>query len=407
MRIQTRASSAAASLAVRTREAERGQVLPLVALAFVALLGMAALAFDVGYYRYQQRVEQAAADSAAIAAAVSLIYSSSADVLSVARLDAQKNGFTDDGGTTVSVTVNHPYNGDSNAVEVLVTKKQPIFFSGVLGVGTPSVTVRAAGGRNNAGSGCVYSLSGDITLKGGGGGGVNAGSCDVISNAKIDVTGNAPFNAGAIGYVTGVKGCSACSPQPTQSIPVVDPCLTIPGCVYLTANPPPHTGTACVTPSQTGTLSPGEYCSTLNISGNTVLNPGIYTLDQGLNSSGTAVITQNTGSPGGVTFYNLGTFTMSGSSSATLSAPTSGSTAGVLFYQPKSNTAVVTIDGSSGTDILAGALYLPSANLIANANITSVTELIAASITLNGGGITVAAPATGANPGLAHVVLIE
>ena len=55
---------------------ERGQALPLVAISMLVVLGLSSLAIDVGSWRYQQRRAQTAADSAAMAGAVQLGYSS-------------------------------------------------------------------------------------------------------------------------------------------------------------------------------------------------------------------------------------------------------------------------------------------------------------------------------------------
>jgi uncharacterized membrane protein len=51
---------------------ECGQVLPLVAVAFVVLLGMAGLAIDVGHVFYCDRALQGYADAAALAGAGSM-----------------------------------------------------------------------------------------------------------------------------------------------------------------------------------------------------------------------------------------------------------------------------------------------------------------------------------------------
>src|ERR1700676_5435119 len=88
------------------QEGERGQVLPIVALALVMLMGAAAMAVDVGYLRYMQRVEQSGADSAAIAGANELGYPAANDVTAAARADAASNGFTHN-GSTITVTVNN------------------------------------------------------------------------------------------------------------------------------------------------------------------------------------------------------------------------------------------------------------------------------------------------------------
>ena len=55
-----------------TSRGERGQVLAVVAVALVALLGVAAFAIDVGYAYYAKRQLQSATDAAALAGAQDL-----------------------------------------------------------------------------------------------------------------------------------------------------------------------------------------------------------------------------------------------------------------------------------------------------------------------------------------------
>ena len=57
---------------MRAARRERGQVLPLINLALVALLGIAAFAIDVGYAYYAKRQLQSATDAAALAGAQDL-----------------------------------------------------------------------------------------------------------------------------------------------------------------------------------------------------------------------------------------------------------------------------------------------------------------------------------------------
>ena len=57
---------------MRRARGERGQILPIVALALVALLGIAAFAIDVGYAYYAKRQLQSATDAAALAGAQDL-----------------------------------------------------------------------------------------------------------------------------------------------------------------------------------------------------------------------------------------------------------------------------------------------------------------------------------------------
>jgi uncharacterized membrane protein len=57
---------------MRTARAQRGQILPIVAVALVALLGICAFSIDVGYAYYAKRQLQAATDAAALAGAQDL-----------------------------------------------------------------------------------------------------------------------------------------------------------------------------------------------------------------------------------------------------------------------------------------------------------------------------------------------
>src|SRR4029078_6358494 len=57
---------------MRKARGERGQILAVVALALVALLGVAAFSIDVGYAYYAKRQLQSATDAAALAGAQDL-----------------------------------------------------------------------------------------------------------------------------------------------------------------------------------------------------------------------------------------------------------------------------------------------------------------------------------------------
>src|ERR1700746_2143779 len=121
-----------------------GQVIVGAAVAMVVLAGFAGLAIDMGTLRYQKRLQQTAADSAAIAGAVNLEFGSGVTV--GAQNASAQNGYTDNAGGAVSsctaagaavgticVQVNNPpstttdlaHGGDANYVEVLVSQVQP------------------------------------------------------------------------------------------------------------------------------------------------------------------------------------------------------------------------------------------------------------------------------------------
>jgi len=115
------------------------------------------------------------------------------------------------------------------------------------------------------------------------------------------------------------------------------------------------------------TLNPGVFCGSINFngvsSGTVKLNPGLYEIHGIWNvNSGWTV----TGS--GVTLYfvdqNAGVH-FNGTTGATLSAPTTGTYANILMYEPGGlSTSYATIDSS--TLNLTGLIYLPSRKLTAN-----------------------------------------
>lgn len=116
-----------------------------------------------------------------------------------------------------------------------------------------------------------------------------------------------------------------------------------------------------------GTLSPGTYCNGLTIAGGSraQLNPGVYIIKNGdfRVSDGTTVV----GS--GVTFVltgnspsQVGTVYVTGGNVLRVSAPTTGSTAGLVFIQdPKvitSGNKTAYFNGGA-SQIIKGAIYVP------------------------------------------------
>ena len=77
-----------------TRKNERGQVLAFTALGLTLLMGFAGLAVDMGVLRYQRRLQQSAADAAAIAGANNLSFPASGGVVAGAQDASARNGFS-------------------------------------------------------------------------------------------------------------------------------------------------------------------------------------------------------------------------------------------------------------------------------------------------------------------------
>jgi Flp pilus assembly protein TadG len=119
--------------------ARRGIVVPMAALLLVGLLGVTAIAVDGGLLLADKRRVQAAADAAALAAAIELFTNSptgtdlSGNAAGSAQKTASDNGFTNKvNGTTVTVNIppkSGPYTGINGYAEVIITMEQKRYFS--------------------------------------------------------------------------------------------------------------------------------------------------------------------------------------------------------------------------------------------------------------------------------------
>jgi putative Flp pilus-assembly TadE/G-like protein len=119
-----------------SRSRERGQVLVLFAGGLVALLLIAALAFDVGMMLVERRDEQNAADAAALAGARHVLTDEPA-AEAAARQIAQMNGYDDaDAKEVVNVYIpplHGRYVGLPGFIEVQIESTRPSIFGGVVG----------------------------------------------------------------------------------------------------------------------------------------------------------------------------------------------------------------------------------------------------------------------------------
>ncbi len=425
---------------MNTRNAERGQILPFVALAFALLMGFAAFAIDLGYLRYQQRLQQTAADSAALAADWALYGVSNptnstcgsesgagapASVCAAGQNAARNNSFSSAFNSAMScsstapvcVTINYPpqsgaYQGNTNAVEAIVHVSYPGFFAQFLGSSTNWVSTRAVAViETSSASPCIVVTERDLT--------VNAGA-RVTSPCGISVAGN--VNASSADLIdapsvtaSGSVSCSQPSPCPASTIvtsgvpPFPDPCATVPGCAALTAAYPlnstptasPYYSGDCTTPSKNATsLSPGFYCS-FSPSGDVNLSPGLYVFSGDFTANNltcTGCVSGTTGVTivlGGKVKLNGATTSLNapppwqGAGPATVSA--SMGAPGVLFYQTSTTTSPENFSGQS----LLGMVYAPNAHINLNAaSSLTVSFIVAADIVANGSTLTVSAPAS-------------
>ena len=149
------------------------------------------------------------------------------------------------------------------------------------------------------------------------------------------------------------------------------------------------------------TLSAGSsgiyvFCNGLNLSGGAslTLNPGIYVINSGsfnlsggttFNATGgvTIVLTSSTGS-------SYATANISGGASVNITAPTSGPTAGLAFFQDRNAPSSGTDSFSGGaTQNITGAIYFPHQAVNYSGGTatggSACTQLIAYTMTFSGG----------------------
>lgn len=348
----------------------RGQVLPLIALCLAMLLGFAGISVDVGFFEYRQQAQQSATDAAALGAAEQLVHSgcpSQASARAAGTADAASNGFLNAGNTTV--TVNNPptsgaYSGNHCAVSVSInTSSIPTYFSKFFGSNFASgatETTQAVGLVSYTGPGCIYLLSttvqSDMTNLH-----INSPTCGIDINDSANFS-NSTIAAASILYAgTGnnTSGTTFVDATPAPSLPFSDPCPEIPGCNYLANNPPPMTNCSQENTNSGVTLQ-GPVCySSLQLGGSGVTVCGVIALTGQFHLNGATVSSCSSG----VTFYMANGVSDTNFSTATLNlaAPTSGNTAGVLFYRVPSQSSAV--DYSTCTCNLTGVVYYPTADV--------------------------------------------
>jgi hypothetical protein len=332
----------------------RGQVMVLVAIALVALVGFVALAVDMGFMWGARRRMQSAADAAAQAGAIAS--RESQNVTTAADDTASLNGFTN-GASGVTLTVNNPYAGcgaSANCVQVIIDQPQPTYFLRALGISTIDVKASAASGTINSGA-CVYALSPSASpgLLVQGSTSVSL-SCGTVVNSTQSPAAQCKgaagsFTATAVSVAGSVSG-SCFTPSPiTGTSETPDPFS------YL-GSQPACSGSATFTPNVSG---PGSYCGGITLHGNSnvTLSSGTYNLGSG----GLTINGSTTFSGTGVTFITSGTVSIKGNATLTLSAPTSGTYKGVLFWDTSSGTSDFSGASSATMD---GAFYFPNGTLV-------------------------------------------
>jgi len=430
-----------------TRRNQRGVALLMVAVMMVSLCAMAGLVFDTGWAYYTTESARAAAEAAAVAA---VQYAKDSAAAHGGSYNCGSNGVVCQTATNCPATVPNPVtnnvqsgcayaavNGFTNGglsgkqtvtiqsdipantappvsgvtvqywVSVRVSQRNPLTFLGVLGGNGVSVGVRSTVGViPTVVTDCVIALdpwaNHAITLSGSAQ--ITANNCSVADNSRswdaLDVSGGASLTADSIRLVGDYNGhgCGACiNPTPTTVASVSDPYSSVAAPSFSTSCDGAHTNYKLS--SGSATLNPGTYCGGITNSGGALtFNAGTYILYGGgftqssssSSSTGTGVVFYNTCSPspcnGGQNNYKP--FTISGGGTSSMSAPTSGSLAGILVFQDRTvNTGSQdTVSGGSST-CFTGVLYFSQTQLTYSGGSSGGscnTQLVADTINFSG-----------------------
>lgn len=379
---------------------EAGSVAITFAVASPVVIGGIGMGAEVGLWYMKQRQIQHAADLAAYSAASRLTRHEGTAVLNAIALNAARlSGFDPTRGT---ITVNTPptsgsNTGATNMVEVLLTQSVDRYFSLIFSTSAVQVSGRAVA-KSSGLTVCALALSPSgasaLSTKAS-----SASSFDCLaasnstSSTSFSTAGSSTFSATCVyssgGYATnGSSGFSltVCPSIVQNADPTSDPYSDISVPTAPTACISGSIGSNGVNTTVTPTLSLADgtkyihYCS-LSPSGNVTFGPGVYIIDGNMATNGQSL----TGS--GVTFVVGGSTNLSGSLAMNLSAPTSGTYSGLLFFGGRSATIQSQKVTGSSSSSLQGAIYFPSGNLEysgSSATTNGCTQLIAYTILFSG-----------------------
>lgn len=361
---------------------ERGAVVVLAAFVLPVAIGAMGLGAETGYWYFQQRDLQHVADLAAHAAGVrKRSGDDDAAITRAAVTIAANSGFTSASGT---LQVNTPpatgaHAGDSSAVEVVLNKQLPRFFSVIFDDSAIDIKARAVTKLAEGSRACVLALSPEepAAVSVSGSAEVELEGCDVASNSlaanAFDMRGAAAeFSADCVhtvgqAQVTTNLELSECEEVDEYAPVVPDPYADIDepllngACEDGTIGKPQ--GTTVVTPTNNhpSGVASARYCGGLTVKGDVVFKAGLYIID-----GGTFTINGNVSVSGeGVTFYLTGgaSLKFNGTAEIDLSAPTSGPYSGLLFFGDRSDSGVThNISGNADSE-LAGAIYLSAGDI--------------------------------------------
>jgi Flp pilus assembly protein TadG len=399
----------ASSLAALTRRIaadRRGVSAIITAIALTTLAGFCGLAIDVVMWEVNQRSMQGAVDQAALAAATAFRNAGETTALGLSTT-AQNAAYATairSGYPAASVTVAAYNNGgtctNNGCLQVTISQQQQQYFTGVFFSGGLTTGVSAVGTCSGCGNGsfAVASTGGDpcvMALDASGAGVITASGSPILSLSHCNLYNNSPntnatiLNGGAV--IEGCTSTNACgsmaflaqpdTPSGSIDIPIVTSAAPAPD-PYANLTPPTPAA-SCISSFPANPVPSGTYCPG-NITGGTVTfatgSVIIIKDPKGLSTKGISHLSCT-----GCTLYVVGgSSSFNGTSTMSISAPTTGPYAGIAVWF--GDNSGVTWDGTNDS-LFKGAIYAPTATVTyggTNATGAHCTRLIAAAINLHG-----------------------
>lgn len=401
----------------------RGAVSLITALALPALIGTLALGTEVSYWLVKNRTLQNAADSAVIAASID----ASANYLIEAKSVAARYGLVDGAGGVVVIASNAATcpDGGTNCYSVKIATTLPNYLGKIIGYvgnstvggvnGTMLSAIAIAKPSGAAHEYCLVALASsgaDPGVSSSGAPMADLSGCGVMSNTGERCNGH--DLGAAYGDAVGTdSGCGAV--QRSNAKPFVDPYQGL--AAKLPADPcgGVYPQTALPTTNKwSGTKSLGSVttiCGDLQLTGNvSIVAPSDAILIirngelmmQGFNfvtASGSGLAVIFTGSNSALYFH-----IPDGSGALDITAPTTGTWAGVALYQDPALTVGVQMPNAASAPSWAfsGLVYVPHVDLDFRGSVGKgsagkrCTVIVANSVTIKGTGLVLSTVECGA-----------
>ena len=378
----------------RLRSDRRGNVAIIFGLAVVPIFGAVGAAVDYSAANSSRTEMQAAADESALAVAkeVRKLTSSLIEQKGSDYFNANFRRYN-----TQIKEVHTVYDPAKSTVTVTASGTVKTAFMQLVHVSQMPIGARAVAIAANDGMGCVLSLNATASSATSisGTANVNLKGCDLYDNSNntsaLTAGGSGHLSARYVGVVGGVTGKAAITTKEgldTGISPIADP--------YAEVSFPPFSGCNYTnhTVKNVETYSaPTVFCKGLSVNAGATLtlNPGIYYIDRGsfsVNGGATVkgtgvtiVFTSSTGS-------NYATASINGGANVNLTAPSSGPTAGIVFFGDRKAPAGTVFKFEGGaTQVFMGALYLPKGDVSfagGSDTTTGCTKLIGNTIKFTG-----------------------